>query len=730
MKKLYLTFLLLIFGLLAQAQNQNISVADFHYAEGDLTARTYGTSVEDQNGRTCALIKVETTEKGLWTFDVGMMGVTKTEMQNAAHSAEIWVWVPFGVTWISIQHDQLGKMNRYYFPCSINEGETYIMKLTTGKVIIHLEETIDQQFLVFNVTPKDAIVTVDGEPWPVNDGRAEKMVKMGKHDYRIEAQDYHTDVGRVEVNDPNNKVERNITLKPAFGYLKVEGDNALLSQATVYVDKANGSAALKNGMKLGSGEHTVRIIHSKYKPYERTVTISDGEINTLTVNLNANFSTVTLKVDDDAEIYVNGERKGMRSWTGDLETGSYLMECRKLHHRNSQLQKTITENMSGEVITLDPPTPINGRMVVSSVPSGAKILIDGKQVGETPMQLPTILIGEHTLRLEKEGCASLAKTITIEEGKTLTLNETLDTGRSIVVKTDRSGDKIYVDGDFVGETPRETPLGFGHHTIRVVRNGVKVEKEVDVMESTRNGLDLVFEFGRLITISTDQNGDVVLVDGERVGTSPVSVDLPEGRHSIHAQRDKKYADKDIEVLKEGGENAHRLVLHGETISHFVQNGVTFVTLNATYDFVATPSFGFCVGSVKRWGWFVTAMSNFQFDAMKYSKVTDANGLVEGTYPSLTGSALHTRISVMGGLVYHIDGPVYIRLGAGYGSSITSQRSMDGNMVRISNYTFEGVDTTAGFQLNLKGFTLTADAVTTNFKTLEAKIGLGYCWKRK
>ena len=54
---------------------QNITVADFYYAENDLTARTYGTSEEDQNGNLCALIKVRTTEKGLWAFDVGMLGV-------------------------------------------------------------------------------------------------------------------------------------------------------------------------------------------------------------------------------------------------------------------------------------------------------------------------------------------------------------------------------------------------------------------------------------------------------------------------------------------------------------------------------------------------------------------------------------------------------------------------------------------------------------------------------
>ena len=113
-----------------------------------------------------------------------MMGVRKTEMQNAAHPAEIWVYVPHSVLWISIQHEQLGKLNRYQFPCSIDKGCTYIMKLTTAKVNILIEETFTQQFLVFNVTPKDAMVTVDGVLWPVYDGRAENLVDFGKHEYR------------------------------------------------------------------------------------------------------------------------------------------------------------------------------------------------------------------------------------------------------------------------------------------------------------------------------------------------------------------------------------------------------------------------------------------------------------------------------------------------------------------------------------------------------------------
>lgn len=728
MKRICFTFIMLALGLLAQAQN--LSVNDFYYAENDLTARTYGTSVEDQNGNLCALIKVETTEKGLWTFDVGLLGVTKMEMQNANHSAEIWVYVPFGVNWITIQHEYLGKLSHYTFPCTIEKGCTYIMQLITGSVTPIVTPTLTQQFLVINVTPKDALVTVDGQAWPVIEGRAEKRIGLGKHEYRIEASDYHTEVGRVEVR-ADKKEEKSITLNPKFGYLKLEGDINVLSQAAIYVGKANGSAALRSNMRLGSGQHSVSVVHPKYKPYERTVTISDGETTTLNVTLGVNYSKVTLKVDDSAtEIYVDGESKGIASWTGDMVAGEYLVECRKQNHRASSKRVMITDKMSGEVIMLDKPMPINGSLVVTSNPSGAKVFIDGKQVDNTPMQMAAILIGSHTLRLEKAGCSPLSKTFTIEEGKTLDLEEKLDTGRSVAVKTDRSGDKIYVDGTYVGETPRETPLGFGQHTIRVVRNGVRVEKEIEIKESTRNGIELSFEFGRMITIRTDRQGDIISVDGERVGTSPVSVDLPYGRHTIHAQRDKKYADKDIDVMRTGGFTEHTLVLHGETVSHFVERGVNFVTLNGSYDFMNSPSFGFCVGSVKRLGWFVTAMSNLKFDAISYDKTADANGLVDGYYPSYSGETSYTRLSVMGGMLLKIGGPLCLRLGAGYGTQYVTWNTTDGNRVKISSLSATGVDATAGLQLNLKGFTISADAVTTNFQTLEAKIGLGYCWKRK
>lgn len=187
---------------------------------------------------------------------------------------------------------------------------------------------------------------------------------------------------------------------------------------------------------------------------------------------------------------------------------------------------------------------------------------------------------------------------------------------------------------------------------------------------------------------------------------------------------------DIHVYANDIRNQYTLTLHGETPSHFVENGVNFATLDFAYSPAPQTSYGATFGSVKKIGWFVSAMSNFNFTAMNADQTADAQGLVDGEYPSYTGESCSTRISAMGGVVFRLTGPLCLRAGVGYGSRTTSWYTNDGLLVKLSKDSFNGLDFSIGTQLNIKGFVISADAITTNFSTLEAKIGLGYCWKRK
>ena len=117
---------LILLALTLSLAAQNISVASFNLDEKDLTANLAGTSVEDQNGQKCALLRIQTTEKG-FTFDVGVLGIQKVDDSKVG---EIWVYVPAGVRRITLRHQQLGTLKDYTFPINIASAKTYNMQLT------------------------------------------------------------------------------------------------------------------------------------------------------------------------------------------------------------------------------------------------------------------------------------------------------------------------------------------------------------------------------------------------------------------------------------------------------------------------------------------------------------------------------------------------------------------------------------------------------------------------
>ena len=155
---------------------------------------------------------------------------------------------------------------------------------------------------------------------------------------------------------------------------------------------------------------------------------------------------------------------------------------------------------------------------------------------------------------------------------------------------------------------------------------------------------------------------------------------------------------------------------------------TFITFNGAYSFLPQASFGFSVGQVKRFGWFVSVMTNGSFSGFSYAGDCDANGYINGGYlPVYTGRQSKMRLSVMGGGMMRLSGPLCARVGVGYGNRTLRWELEEGGWNRNTGYSFEGIDLSAGLQLNLNHFVVSLEAVTTQFQTIEGKLGLGYAF---
>ena len=208
MKRL-IAFILQTFCVIVM-QAQNLAVQSFRMDETDLTANTAGTTVIDQNGNKCALIKVETT-----------LGVVKTEN----HVGEVWVYVPEGVKRLSIFHEDYMPIRDYDLGMMLRRARTYVLRLSASQQQA-AEEAPTSQFVIFQVSPANATIELNGETLPVHNGSATKMMPFGSYDYRVQAPDYMPQAGKVVVDDPKQP-------HVVSALLKREGEDRLVTVGSV-----------------------------------------------------------------------------------------------------------------------------------------------------------------------------------------------------------------------------------------------------------------------------------------------------------------------------------------------------------------------------------------------------------------------------------------------------------------------------------------------------------------
>lgn len=257
-------------------------------------------------------------------------------------------------------------------------------------------------------------------------------------------------------------VQFNISPANAGAIITIKSTKANAQEEMFGTTDATGSAA----KPLELGTYTYKVIANNYYTSEGRFTLNNRTItHKEAVNLRANFSEITLQVDDDADIYVNNELKGSRTWTGTLRSGDYLVECRKANHQPSSQYITVKEN-DNQTFKLIPPSPITGTLALTSSPLGANVTIDGKNYGKTPVNVNDLITGSHKVIISSDGYNEESRNFIIQENQTTALNVILNSNsKAGVVKTKspsigQTGSPQY-SGYFQIAGQAGTMMGFG-----------------------------------------------------------------------------------------------------------------------------------------------------------------------------------------------------------------------------------------------------------------------------
>ena len=469
MKRLFLIFTFFLSLYFVQAQE--LSVQHFYLAETDITANTPGTMVEDQNGNVCALIKVETTIDG-FSFDVGTLGVWQVQRVGG----EMWVYVPFGVRKITLSHPQLGVIREFPFPCPIEKGRTYIMKLNVPSVGRTYDHSRKQKARI-SVYPADAKVEIGGLSMPVvTDGVYEQELSFGIYDIIVSAERYHTEIRQIEINDPDNVQNFSIGLKQSYGWLDIEGSG----NEKLFVDDKQVEFRPDRNVDIMSGHYKIRLEKPLYKPYETVVEVKDSAVVKIDPSYEINHSDLSFVVDNQAQIWIDGRKVAEGRWSGKLEYGTHRIECKKDGHRVSQKLLEVTPQTVG-TITLEAPAPVYGTVYVTSSPSGSDVYVDDEFVGKTPCTVNP-LIGIRRITVSHDGYKTDTRVIQVSETESSQIDVKLTDIIDVTIKSDPDA-KIFVDGKDVGKTPWRGSLISGEYAVKLQASGYNpLEKKIKVDE--------------------------------------------------------------------------------------------------------------------------------------------------------------------------------------------------------------------------------------------------------
>lgn len=206
---------------------------------------------------------------------------------------------------------------------------------------------------------------------------------------------------------------------------------------------------------------------------------------------------------------------------------------------------------------VDPNT--TGSVMVTSVPAGARVTIDGKtdQTFTTPQLIASLPQGMHTLSFSKDGYSPATRSLQITAGTKANVSVQLDipTGFITVLSNPPSA-FIIIDGTNTGRvTPSQVPIAPGLHTITLrkmgyleandsfsVQAGQQQSKNLNLLESGSTPDIRVVPTGKLkffsskvsgtkVTVRTSPPGATVFINGQSVTkNTPVDFALNPGNY--------------------------------------------------------------------------------------------------------------------------------------------------------------------------------------------------------
>lgn len=244
-----------------------------------------------------------------------------------------------------------------------------------------------------------------------------------------------------------------------------------------------------------------------------------------------------------ARVLVDGTVVGITPVNAELAPGSHQVEFRLNAATRTQTITVLKGQQTSFAVTWNP-RRVGGVKIIST-PDAAKVLVDGRERGVTPLTLDDVAVGPHTVQIDSsEG--SVRRRIDVVEGKIETLTESIYSGW---LHVSAPIDVTVVDG-LTGvqlDNNNRALLKPGTHSLRVENRALafSVARQVEIEPGGTAEVTVDVPLSA-ITVTSTSEADVY-VDGVKAGETPLK------------EYPVKLGRRDIMVVDQSGATRHATV---------------------------------------------------------------------------------------------------------------------------------------------------------------------------